>query len=123
MRSVGTKNTGPEVLLRRLLHALGCRYALHRKDLPGTPDLAFPALRKVVFVHGCYWHGHKCRWGQLPKSRIGYWSQKIAVNRKRDREQQRMLRAQGWRILVVWQCELRSPQYALPRVIDFLASA
>lgn len=122
MRSVGTKNTGPELRLRRLLHAAGYRYALHRHDLPGTPDMAFPRRRKVIFVHGCYWHGHECRWGMLPKSRLDYWSTKIARNRERDTRKQRALAQDGWRYLVIWQCELREPEKALQKALRFLES-
>lgn len=122
MRSVGTKNTGPELTLRRLLHAMGFRYSLHRRDLPGSPDIVFPKLRTAVFVHGCYWHGHDCRWGRLPKSRLHYWSTKIVGNQARDKRNRAALRRSGWRSIVVWQCELREPERAIPRVIQFLES-
>ncbi|HXG78538.1 MAG TPA: very short patch repair endonuclease, partial [Methyloceanibacter sp.] len=85
MKSVGTRDTGPEISVRRLLHSLGYRYRLYRSDLPGTPDLTFPKRHKVIFVHGCYWHGHGCEKGRLPKSKLAYWAPKIAANRARDR--------------------------------------
>jgi len=120
MASVGTHDTGPELLLRKALHRLGYRYRTHYRKLPGKPDVAFPRLRKVIFVHGCFWHGHRCRWGRLPKSRLEYWGPKIAANRARDRRVIRALRRSGWEVLVVWQCELRDPERLLPRVLVFL---
>jgi DNA mismatch endonuclease (patch repair protein) len=120
MSRVRTKDTKPELLLRRLLHRLGYRFRLHRRDLPGCPDVVFPSRRKVVFVHGCYWHGHHCRWGKLPKSRLDYWGPKIEANRERDARHIRDLREVGWAALTVWQCELRRPDSAVQRVIDFL---
>ncbi|WP_102227141.1 very short patch repair endonuclease [Acidimangrovimonas sediminis] len=120
MSKVGQKDTKPELALRRALHRLGYRYRLHRRDLPGTPDLVFPARRKVIFVHGCFWHGHGCRWGRLPKSRPEYWLPKIETNRERDRKAVTALREAGWEPLVVWQCELRDLEAAVGRVVDFL---
>jgi DNA mismatch endonuclease (patch repair protein) len=123
MASVRTKNTGPELALRKLLHALGYRYRLHSRALPGSPDLVFPAAHKVIFVHGCFWHGHGCRWGRLPKSRKGYWVPKIAGNRTRDRRVIRQLRKAGWNSLVVWECDLRSQtKKGLNQAVRFLAA-
>lgn len=121
MSSVRTKDTKPEMLLRRLLHRLGYRFRLHRRDLPGSPDIVFPSRRKVVFVNGCYWHGHECRWGKLPKSRLDYWGPKIEANRERDERHTRDLERLGWAALTVWQCELKQPDSAVQRVVDFLA--
>lgn len=106
MQQVKGKDTQPELHVRSMLHRMGYRFRLHRKDLPGTPDIVFPSRRVVVFVHGCYWHGHGCRIGQLPKSRLEYWEPKIAANRERDRRKETALVAAGWRVAVVWQCEL-----------------
>lgn len=106
MQAVRGKNTGPEWTVRRLLHRLGYRFRLHRKDLPGTPDIVFPSRRLALFVHGCFWHGHGCHIGQLPKSRLDYWKPKIEANAERDRRKQAALAADGWRVAVVWQCEL-----------------
>jgi len=106
MRAVGTKNTGAEMTVRRLLHAKGYRYRLHRRDLPGSPDIVFPKFRSVVFVHGCFWHGHECSKGRLPKSRLEYWEAKVESNRMRDRKNIEALRKLGWAVEVVWQCEL-----------------
>lgn len=120
MRSVGVKDTKPELILRRLLHRLGYRYSLHRRDLPGRPDLVFPARGKVIFVHGCYWHGHDCQWGRLPKTRLDYWGPKIAANHARDARVNAELIASGWQPHTVWQCELRNPQTVVSQVADFL---
>ncbi|MGE0253130.1 MAG: very short patch repair endonuclease [Alphaproteobacteria bacterium] len=120
MASVGTRNTGPELVLRKLLHRAGYRFRLHVRTLPGSPDIAFPRRRKVVFVNGCFWHGHGCRWGLLPKSRREYWIPKIAANRARDVRKTRELQSAGWDVFVVWQCELRAPEEALSRVVAFL---
>lgn len=106
MRQVKGKNTRPEMVVRSLLHRLGYRFRLHRKDLPGTPDIVFPSRRIALFVHGCFWHGHGCRIGQLPKSRLDYWKPKIEANAERDRRKQAALTSEGWRVAVVWQCEL-----------------
>ena len=105
MQAVGTKDTTPELTVRRLLHSMGYRYRLHRKDLPGTPDIVFPSRKVAIFVHGCFWHSHGCKKGQPPKSRLNYWQPKLAKNVERDRTKQEHLEALGWRILIVWQCE------------------
>lgn len=120
MSKVGQKNTAPEMILRRALHARGYRYRLHRRDLPGSPDLVFPSRRKVIFVHGCFWHGHGCRWGNAPKSRAEYWLPKIEANRVRDNLALTKLSEMGWQPLVVWQCELRDPQPTIERAVAFL---
>jgi len=122
MQSVGTKDTGPEVAVRRLLHGLGYRYRLHRRDLPGSPDIVFPGRRKVIFVHGCYWHGHGCSKGKLPKSRLDYWEPKIARNRQRDAEKEAALRKAGWDVLTLWQCEVKDLEALRPRLLVFLGS-
>lgn len=106
MQSVRTKNTGPELAVRRALFAAGFRYRLHRRGLPGSPDIVFPSRRKVIFVHGCFWHGHGCSKGKAPKSRTDYWLSKITANRERDERNLRALSELGWSALVVWQCEL-----------------
>jgi DNA mismatch endonuclease (patch repair protein) len=121
MRAVRTRDTGPELRVRQLLHRAGYRFRLHGKDLPGTPDIVLPRLRKVIFVHGCYWHGHAgCRKSRLPRSRVQYWATKIAANRRRDRARMRQLRTAGWKPFVVWQCQLRRPEPLLRRVTRFL---
>jgi DNA mismatch endonuclease (patch repair protein) len=110
MQAVKAKNTTPEIAVRSMLHRLGCRFRLHRSDLPGTPDIVLPGRGCVVFVNGCFWHGHRCRYGRLPTSRTDYWTPKIEANRDRDRRKRAELRAIGWRVLTVWQCELRKPE-------------
>ncbi len=109
MRAVKGSNTGPEMIVRRLAHGMGYRFRLHRKDLPGKPDLVFPRLKKVIFVHGCFWHGHDCaRGARVPAKNRAYWVQKIARNRIRDEASQRALSALGWKVKVVWECELKA---------------
>lgn len=107
MSRIRGKDTKPELLLRRQLHAMGFRFRLHRKDLPGRPDLVFPGRRAVIFVHGCFWHGHGCALSKMPATRPEFWRTKIDNNRKRDRRTIDMLMADGWRVLVVWECSLR----------------
>src|SRR5215210_1997488 len=107
MGRIRATDTKPEMMVRRLLHSLGYRFRLHRRDLPGSPDLAFPSRRKIVFVHGCFWHQHPgCRLAYRPKSNIDFWSEKFAANRRRDRRAIRRLRSSGWDPLVIWECEL-----------------
>jgi DNA mismatch endonuclease (patch repair protein) len=107
MQQVRRQDTAPEKRVRSLLHKLGFRFRLHRGDLPGTPDIVLPRFRTALFVHGCYWHGHACRLGQLPKSNLEYWAPKIASNKERDARKQQELIDLGWNVVVVWQCELR----------------
>jgi DNA mismatch endonuclease (patch repair protein) len=120
MRSVGQKDTKPELIVRRLLHRCGYRYRLHARELPGRPDLVFPSRRKVIFVHGCFWHGHGCGKGRLPKSKLDYWSPKIAANKTRDERIVNELKAAGWACLDVWQCEIRQLDETLSRITQFL---
>lgn len=108
MAKVRSRDTKPEMLVRRLVFHMGYRYRLHRRDLPGKPDLVFPSRRKVIFVHGCFWHGHSCRLGdRIPKSRVEFWRAKIAGNRERDAAHLVRLAEMGWEALVVWECQLR----------------
>lgn len=120
MQSVKTKDTGPETAVRKSLFALGYRFRLHRKDLPGTPDIIFPVRKKAIFVHGCYWHGHNCSKGKASKSRTEYWGPKIAVNRARDARNLKELHELEWTTFVVWQCELKDLENALTRLGKFL---
>ena len=107
MKSVGSRDTGPELTVRSLLHRLGYRYRLHRRDLPGRPDIVFPVRRKAIFIHGCFWHGHDCDKGKLPKSRADYWTVKIKTNQDRDARAIARLEEAGWQTLSIWQCELK----------------
>ena len=108
MRRIRKTDTKPEMIVRRLAHGLGFRYRLHRRDLPGTPDLVFPRLRKVILVHGCFWHQHDCPLGRKqPSTNTQYWLPKLARNVDRDRWVQTRLQEQGWGVLVVWECQVR----------------
>lgn len=115
MSGIKGKNTKPELLVRKALHARGFRYRLHDGALAGKPDLVFPKYQAVVFIHGCYWHGHDCHLFRLPATNTEFWSGKIAGNRLRDEENVRLLTGSGWRVLAVWECALRGKA----RVDDF----
>ena len=121
MSRVKCKNTRPEMLVRRMIHGMGYRYRLHASDLPGKPDIVFRNRKKVIFVHGCFWHRHKnCKYSRLPKSRVTYWTEKLDKNRSRDRLNIARLRKGGWEVLVIWQCELRDIESLEKRVVQFL---
>jgi DNA mismatch endonuclease (patch repair protein) len=121
MRSVHSKDTAPEMRVRQAVHALGYRYALHRKDLPGKPDLVFVSRAKIIFVHGCFWHMHKCRRGRIsPSSNIEYWRRKREMNVNRDKTHLRSLRAADWKVFVVWECWTRDMPNLCRRLTDFL---
>jgi DNA mismatch endonuclease (patch repair protein) len=121
MARIQKANTKPELAVRRLLHALGFRFRLHGKHLPGTPDIVFPRARKVIFVHGCFWHRHHCRDGQkFPTSKPEYWGPKFHRNVARDNAAQAQLRGAGWEPLVLWECELRNLDALARRLTDFL---
>ena len=121
MSRVRARGTRPEMTVRRLVHRLGYRYRLHATHLPGRPDLVFAGRRKVVFVHGCFWHRHPgCRLARLPKSRVEFWRTKLDGNRERDLLKQRELRCLGWSSLVVWECELNDLESVAERVTRFL---
>lgn len=119
MANVKSRNTKPEIVLRKALFSRGLRYRLHVKRLPGTPDLVFPKYRAVVFVHGCFWHGHGCRLFVVPATNREFWVQKIDGNRSRDEQAIRALRGMGWRVMTVWECAVRGLD-RLP--LDLLAS-
>lgn len=121
MRAVKGRDTGPEMVVRRLAHGMGFRYRLHRKDLPGKPDLVFPSRRKVIFVHGCFWHQHDCpRGARSPKSHQEYWLPKLSRNKQRDEEHQIRLRELGWDVLVIWECKIKDRDALAARIRDFL---
>lgn len=108
MARIRSRGTGPELAVRRIAHRMGLRFRLHRKDLPGRPDLVFPKHRLTVFVHGCFWHRHEgCQYASTPKSRTAFWAEKFAANVERDARQEAALRTLGWRVLVIWQCETK----------------
>lgn len=107
MAGIRGKDTKPELLVRSYLHRAGLRYRLHAKDLPGKPDVVLPKYRTVVFVHGCFWHSHpRCKYAVLPASNVDFWKQKLDRNRERDRRNKSDLKALGWRVLTVWECQL-----------------
>lgn len=111
MAAIRGKDTTPELAVRRMLHAMGLRFRLHRKDLPGCPDIVLPRHRTVVFVHGCFWHRHECcRYTTTPKTRQEFWLAKFESTVLRDRRNQAELKQLGWRVLVVWECELLKPE-------------
>lgn len=115
------KDTKPEMVVRRLAHGMGYRYRLHRKDLPGKPDLVFGPRRAVVQVYGCFWHQHEgCRHSHIPKTRREFWVPKLARNVERDRDNEAKLRAVGWRVLVLWECETRDGDAVATRIGAFL---
>lgn len=123
MSRIKGKDTAPEMVVRRLIHKMGFRYRLHRKDLPGRPDLVFPRRRKVIFVHGCFWHRHpapECRLARLPKSRLEFWLPKLEANQSRDTRNQGALFNSGWQVLVVWECELRDKEQLENKLREFL---
>lgn len=108
MSRIRGKDSASETRLRRLIHGMGFRYRLHVKTLPGTPDLVFPARKAVIFMHGCFWHRHQdCRLARMPKSRVAYWREKLEANKRRDDENVRRLNELGWRVLVVWECQMK----------------
>ncbi|WP_338141272.1 very short patch repair endonuclease [Agrobacterium tumefaciens] len=123
MSRVGHKDTKPEMIVRRLVHGMGYRYRLHRKNLPGSPDLVFPSRKKVVFVHGCFWHAHAdqhCKLSRPPKTRLDYWEPKLARNKERDSATEQKLKLEGWGVLVVWECQLRDRDALESRLREFL---
>lgn len=121
MRRVRAADTKPEMVVRRLIHGMGYRYRLHGKDLPGKPDIVFRGRKKVIFVHGCFWHRHSnCNLARIPKSRRDFWVPKLEGNRKRDLRNQRALSAMGWKYLVIWECEIRDREAVAEKVRRFL---
>lgn len=120
MRAIRSKDTKPEFAVRKLIHGMGYRYRLHRKDLPGKPDLVFPSKEKAIFVHGCFWHYHGCKRGRMPKSKLGYWKPKLEGNRERDKNHIKEVKALGWETLVIWECETRDVKFLMQKISGFL---
>lgn len=121
MRNIKGKNTSPEIKVRKLVFSLGYRYRLHAKNLPGKPDLVFSRKKKVIFVHGCFWHYHGCKKGQPPKSRLDYWLPKLETNKKRDEQKILELESKGWKILVIWQCQITHEEEMKEILTKFLS--
>jgi DNA mismatch endonuclease (patch repair protein) len=120
MSQVRSENTTPEIAVRRLIFGMGYRYRLHGKQLPGKPDLVFSGRKKVIFVNGCFWHGHKgCRYARLPKTRVDFWRAKMKTNRARDRKNVASLERNGWKVLTIWQCELKNLDKLTSKLNDF----
>jgi len=120
MRAIRSKDTQPEMAVRSLIHRLGYRFRLHRKDLPGKPDIVFPSRRKVIFVHGCFWHLHDCKGAHIPNSNRDYWEPKLRRNKARDRMNLKALAQQGWDAFEIWECELKDSRAVGVRVKRFL---
>ncbi len=127
MARVGQRDTGPELRLRSALHRMGFRYRLHDKKLPGSPDIVFPKFGAAIFVHGCFWHSHGCKYSTKPATRKKFWQDKFKANIKRDKRKAEELMADGWRVLVVWECALKSRdelivERVLNSVVEWLTS-
>ena len=121
MRRVKSKDTGPELLVRKLTHSLGYRYRLHDQSLPGKPDMVFKSRKKVVFINGCFWHGHKCKRGnRIPIRNREYWKRKIQMNVDRDKRSHKLLLSSGWSVLVVWECKTKDKRLLEERLEEFL---
>lgn len=123
MSRIRSRNTRPEMVVRSLVHRMGYRYRLHRSDLPGKPDLVFPKLQKIIFIHGCFWHMHDCKHGSvIPKTNADFWSTKRLSNVERDSRNNVALGADGWQVLVLWECEIRALDSLRSKICDFLES-
>lgn len=121
MSRISGKNTKPEIIVRKILYNLGFRYRVHYKKLPGSPDIVLPKYRKVIFVHGCFWHGHTaCRKAALPKTNDRFWHAKITSNKKRDKKTSRRLNVLGWRTLTIWECQLKSKEKIASKLEKYL---
>lgn len=123
MRAVHSKDTKPELAVRKIAHDMGYRYRLHVESLPGKPDLVFPRTHKVIFVHGCFWHRHRgCRYATCPKTRTEFWQDKFDANVLRDRRTVKTLKKLGWAAMTIWQCQLKDPIRLAGRIDEFLSS-
>lgn len=121
MSRIRSGNTKPELLVRSLLHRMGYRFRLHRKDLPGKPDIVLPKHKAVIFIHGCFWHHHDgCKYAYIPKTRQEFWKAKFKSNVERDRKVKKQLKEKNWRILVIWECELLNIESTIKRLKDYL---
>ena len=120
MARVKNKHTRPELQVRRLLHRMGYRFRLHRRDLPGAPDIVLPRYRTAIFVHGCFWHGHDCPRGRRPQTQTDFWDAKLNANIKRDQANREALEKNGWKVLTVWECNLKQPDAVRETLRRFL---
>ena len=115
------KDTSPEVFIRKFINSLGYRCSLHRKDLPGCPDIVFPRRKKVIFINGCYWHRHNCKKGRsMPETRKKFWQQKFERTIERDKKNKRELKKLGWKVLVIWECQTKRPEKIIDKITSFL---
>jgi len=123
MRRIRSRDTSPEMIVRRLVHGMGYRYRLHAAKLPGKPDLVFTRLKRIIEVRGCFWHQHRgCIDSHVPKSRMEYWRPKLKTNQQRDRNNEKALRALGWNVLTIWECETTEPHALAERITAFLTA-
>ncbi len=121
MSAIKSKNTKPEIAVRKLLHSMGYRFRLHRKDLPGSPDIVLPKYKTVIFVHGCFWHRHQnCKYASNPKTRREFWEKKFKENIERDKKNQEKLKNLGWKTKIVWECEIKKQDKLIKKLEDFL---
>ena len=119
MSAIKSKNTKPEIAVRKMLHALGYRFRLHRKDLPGSPDIVLPKYKTVIFVHGCFWHRHEnCKYASTPKTRKEFWETKFKVNVKRDKEIQEKIKNIGWHSVVIWECQIKDEKFLYKLILN-----
>ena len=119
MSAIKSKNTKPEIKVRKLLHSMGYRFRLHSKDLPGSPDIVLPKYKTVIFVHGCFWHRHEnCKYASTPKTRKEFWNKKFTENKKRDSEIQEKIKILDWRSVVIWECETKNIENLRDKIID-----
>jgi DNA mismatch endonuclease (patch repair protein) len=121
MSAIKSKNTKPEITVRKLLHSMGYRFRLHKKDLPGSPDIVLPKYKTVIFVHGCFWHRHQnCKYASNPKTRREFWEKKFKENIERDKKTQEKLKNLGWKTKIVWECEIKKQDKLIKKLEDFL---
>ena len=119
MSAIKSKNTKPEIKVRKILHSMGYRFRLHSKDLPGSPDIVLPKYKTVIFVHGCFWHRHEnCKYASTPKTRKEFWNKKFTENKKRDSEIQEKIKILDWRSIVIWECETKNIENLRDKIID-----
>ena len=119
MSAIKSKNTKPEIKVRKILHSMGYRFRLHSKDLPGSPDIVLPKYKTVIFVHGCFWHRHEnCKYASTPKTRKEFWNKKFKENKKRDSEIQEKIKILDWRSVVIWECETKNIENLRDKIID-----